>query len=202
MCFGAEAKPCDATTKSPPEGKSPARDESRTTAEPITLDAFFKVFKESLEIQNQRFDELITRMDVIDQRYKDQDRRFQEQDQHFEHREQPFQRRDENSVEIKEDFGRNCKTGALPGQQARPEGEDAYSEESGESEDDSTADGRKGVTPSRKLGKEPDLVQQTFIGQHENNPVTISRHVASDNDGVPALTSQLSEICLTARISI
>ena len=41
---------------------------------------------------------------------------------------------------MKDDFGRNCKTGGLPGQQARPEGEDTYSEESGESEDDSTAD--------------------------------------------------------------
>ena len=150
--------------KGPPEGKRRARDESRTTAEPITLDAFFKVFKESLEIQNQRFDELTTRMDVIDQRYKDQDRRFQEQDQRFEHREQLFQRRDEKSVEMKEDLRRNCKTGGLPGQQARLQGDDAYSEESGESEDDSTADWGKGVTPSRKLGKGPDLVQQTCIG--------------------------------------
>ena len=102
-----------------PEGKSPAGDESRT-AEPITLDAFFKTFKESTEKQdqrfkeqdlkmNQRFNELITRMDVIDQRYKDQDRCFQEQDQRFEHLEQPFQRREETSVEMKEDLGRNCK---------------------------------------------------------------------------------------------
>ena len=128
-------------------------------------------------------------MDVIDQRYKDQDRRFQEQDHRFELREQPFQRRDEKSVEMK-DLLRNCKTGGLSGQQARPQGEDAYSEESGESEDDSTADGGKSVTPSRKLEKEPDLVQQTCIGQQENNPVTISRHVESDNDGVPGLTSQ------------
>ena len=139
--------------KGAPEGKSPARGESRKTAEPITLDAFIKVFKESLEIQNQRFDKFITRMDVIDQRYKDQDRRFQEQDQRFEHREQ-------QSIEMT-DLGRNCKTGGLPGQQARPQGEDAYSEESGESEDDSTADEGKSVTPSRKLDKEPDLVQQT-----------------------------------------
>ena len=108
---------------------------------------------------NQRFDELIKRMDVIDKRYKDQDRRFQEQDnQRFEPREQLFQRRDEKSVEMKEDNGRNCKTGGLPGQQARPQGEDAYSEESGESEDDSTADGGESVTPSRKREKEPDLV--------------------------------------------
>ena len=62
--------------KGPPEDKSPARDESRTTAEPITQEAFFKLLKESLEIQNQRFDELITKMDVIDKRYN-QDRRFQ-----------------------------------------------------------------------------------------------------------------------------
>ena len=143
--------------KGPTEGKSPARDESRITAEPITLDAFFKVFKESFEIQNQRFDELIIRMDVIDQRYKDQDWRFQEQDKRFGHREQPFQRRDEKSVEMK-DLPRNCKTGGLPGQLSRPEGEDANSEESGESEDDSTADGGESVTPSGKHVKEPDLV--------------------------------------------
>ena len=42
---------------------------------------------------------------------------------------------------------------------------------------------RKCVTPSRKLEKEPDLVQQTCIEQQENNPVTISRHVESINDG-------------------
>ena len=102
--------PCDATHK------RPARDESRTTEEPITLDAFFKVFKESLEIQNQRFGELIEKMDVIDKWYKDQDRHFQEQDQRFEPREQLFQRQDEKSVEMKEDLGRNCKTGGLPGQ--------------------------------------------------------------------------------------
>ena len=52
--------------KGHPEGKSPARDESRTTAEPITMDAFFKVFEESLEIQNQRFGELIEKIDVTD----------------------------------------------------------------------------------------------------------------------------------------
>ena len=52
---------------------------------------------------------------------------------------------------MKEDIGRNCKMGGLPGQQARPQGEKAYSEESGESEDDSTADGGERVTSSRKL---------------------------------------------------
>ena len=57
---------------------------------------------------------------------------------------------------MKEDLESNCKTGGLPGQQARPQGEDAYREESSESEDDSTG---KRVTPSRKLEKEPDLVQ-------------------------------------------
>ena len=36
-----------------PEGKSPARDESRTV-EPITLDAFFKAFEESTEKQDKR----------------------------------------------------------------------------------------------------------------------------------------------------
>ena len=87
--------------KGPPEGKSPARDESRTTEEPITLDAFFKAFKDGTEIQNQRFGELIEKMDVMDKRYKDQDWRFQEQDQRFEPREQLFQRRDEKSVEMK-----------------------------------------------------------------------------------------------------
>ena len=91
-------------------------------------------------------------MDVIDKRYKGQDRRFQEQDQRFEPREQLFQRRDEKSVEIEEDFGRNCETGGLSDQQTRPQGEDAYSEESGESEDDSTADGGK-VLPRLENGK-------------------------------------------------
>ena len=65
---------------------------------------------------NQRFGELIEKMDVIDKWFKDQDRRFQEQDQQFEPREQLFQRRDEKSVEMKEGLGRNCKTGGLPGQ--------------------------------------------------------------------------------------
>ena len=74
---------------------------------------------------------------------------------------------------MKQDLRRNCKTGGLPGQQARPEGDDAYSEESGESEDDSTADGEIRVTPSGKLKKEQDLLQHTCIGQQENNPLTI-----------------------------
>ena len=86
--------------KGPPEGKRPA-----------------KVFKESLEIQNQRFSELIEKMDVMGKRYKDHDRRFQQQDQRFEPR--------EKSVEMKEDLGRNSATGGLTGQQARPQGEDA-----------------------------------------------------------------------------
>ena len=59
--------------RGPPEGKHLARDESRPTAETITLDAFFKAFKESLEIQNQRFGELTETMDVIDRRFKEQD---------------------------------------------------------------------------------------------------------------------------------
>ena len=66
---------------------------------------------------------------------------------------------------MKKYLGRYCKTGGLPGQQSRPEVEDTYSGESGESEDDFNADGGESVTPSRKLGKEPDLVQQTCIGQ-------------------------------------
>ena len=41
----------------------------------------------------------------------------------------------------------------------------------------------KSVTPSRKLEKESDLFQQTCLGQQENNPEKISRHVESDNDG-------------------
>ena len=170
--------------KGPLEGKSHARDESRITEEHITLDAFFEVLEESLEIQNQVFGELIEKIDVIDKRPKDQDRRFQERDQRLEPREQLFQRRDDKSVEMKQDLRRNCKTGGLPGQQARPEDEDAYGEGSGESEDNSTADEGKHVAPSRRrLEREPDLGQQTCIGQQENNLVTISRHVESDNDG-------------------
>ena len=49
-----------------------------------------------------------------------------------------------------------------------------------ESEDDSTSDEEKKVTPSGKLEKELDLVQQTCVGQQENNPVTISRHACRD----------------------
>ena len=84
VCFGAEERPRNATTRGPPEGKSPARVETRINTEPISLDAFFKVFKESMEKKDleldQRFDELITRMDAIDQRFKNQDRCFQKQD--------------------------------------------------------------------------------------------------------------------------
>ena len=61
-----------------------------------------------------------------------------------------FIRRDKKSVEMK-DFRRNCKTGGLLGQQARHEGEDACSEESDESEDDSIPDGETRVTPSENL---------------------------------------------------
>ena len=49
--------------------------------------------------------------------------------------------------------------GGLAGQQARPGGEYAYSEEPGESENDSTADGGESVTPCRNLENYPDLVQ-------------------------------------------
>ena len=48
-------------TKGLQEGKSPARDESGS-AEPITLDAFFKAFKESLEKQDQRFKDQALKM--------------------------------------------------------------------------------------------------------------------------------------------
>ena len=58
-----------------------------------------------------------------------------------------------------------------------------YSEESGESEDDFTADGEVRATPSENQPEiEQVLIQQTCIGQQENNPGTISRHVESDND--------------------
>ena len=58
-------------------------------------------------------------------------------------------RRDATSAEMK-DLQSNCQTEGLPGQQACVEGEDACSEESGESEDDSTVDGEVRVTPSEK----------------------------------------------------
>jgi len=95
-----------------------------------------------------------------------------------------FMRRDATSVEMKEDLRSNCQTEGMPEQQARPEGEDVYSEESDESKDDSTADGEERVTLSKTQPEiEPDLVQHTCICQKENNPASISRHVESDNDG-------------------
>ena len=45
-----------------PEGKSPARDECGS-AEPITLDTFFKAFKESTEKQDKRFKDQHLKMD-------------------------------------------------------------------------------------------------------------------------------------------
>ena len=95
---------------------------------------------------------------------------------------------------MKEVLGRNCKAGGLPGPQARPQGEDAYNnEESCESEDDSTADGGKSVTPPGKLEKGPELVQ--FIQSY--NDVQACREWQCR---VPALTVQPWEIRLTARI--
>ena len=67
---------------------------------------------------------------------------------------------------MNEDLRSNRLTEGLPGQQARPEGEDAYSEEFGESEDDCTTDGEVRVTPSENQPEiEPDLVQHTCIGK-------------------------------------
>ena len=87
---------------------------------------------------------------------------------------------------MKEDLRSNCQTEGLPGQQMHPEGEDAYSEGSGESEYDSTADGELRVTPSGKqLEIGPDLVQHLCLGQQENNPASISRQVERDDEGSP-----------------
>ena len=64
----------------PQEDKSPTRDESRGTTEPISVDVFSKVFKNSMEKLEKR---------------------FEEQDHRFENLEQPFQRWDVTSVEMK-----------------------------------------------------------------------------------------------------
>ena len=83
-----------------------------------------------------------------------------------------------------DDLRRDRQSEALPGQQARPEGEDAYNEESGELEHESTADGEIRVTRSENQPKiEPDLVQHKCIGQQENNPALLSM------TGVPVPTT-------------
>ena len=98
------------------EGSTPTQDASKATAEPISLDAFLKVFKGSIEKQDKRFQNLEQSFEKQYQRYKEP--------------------RSNRQME------------GLPGQQAGPGDEEAYSEESGELEDDSTADGEVTVTPS------------------------------------------------------
>ena len=107
------------------EGSNPTHDASRATAQPISLD-IFTVFIENFEKLEQRFEKQ-------DQRFEKQDQRLDEQNPKY--------------VHMKGYLRSNCQTKGLPRQQARPEGEDAYSDESGESEDDSTADGEVRVTP-------------------------------------------------------
>lgn len=67
---------------------------------------------------------------------------------------------DPKSVEKKDDLRSYGKTEGVPGGQARPEGNDADSKESGESEADSTADEEVRVTLSKHQPKvEPGLIQ-------------------------------------------
>ena len=139
--------------KGPPEGKSPARDESTTTVEPITLDAFLKVFKESLEIQNERFDKLIQEWTSSTKGTRIKIGASKNRISALSIANSSFKDGLRSPVEMK-DLRRNCKTGVLPGQQARFEGEGAYSEDSGESEDDSSADGEKRVALSGKREKQ------------------------------------------------
>lgn len=53
-------------------------------------------------------------------------------------------------VHMEEDLRSDCQTEGLPGQQARPDGKDAYSEGSGKLKYDSTAYGEITVTPPEK----------------------------------------------------
>ena len=101
------------------------------------------------------------------------------------------------------DLRSNRQTEGLPGQQTRPEGDDEDSKESGESEDDYTADWEVRVTRSKNQSEiQPDLVQLTCIGQQEICPAPVSRHIESEDTGISAPTSQLSVIRLTVRISM
>lgn len=60
---------------------------------------------------------------------------------------------------FKEDRRRDRRSEAMPGQQARPEGEDTQSEASNELNNYITADGAARVAPSEnQTGIEPDLV--------------------------------------------
>ena len=49
---------------------------------------------------------------------------------------------------------------ALPGEQVRPEGKSAYDGESGESKDDSIAEGEARLTPS---GKQPGVLETGLV---------------------------------------
>ena len=61
--------------KGPQQGLSPTQDSSRTTtAEPISLDVVFKIFKD------QGFENMDQRLQKQDQRFGNLDRRFEEQD--------------------------------------------------------------------------------------------------------------------------
>ena len=71
-------------------------------------------------------------------------------------------KRDATYDEMKEDLRSNCQTEGLPGTQACPESEDAYSKESGESEDDPTANEEVRVTPSEN----PQKLSQIWLNKH------------------------------------
>lgn len=63
-------------------------------------------------------------------------------------------RMDQSSDGFMQDLPRNRQSEVLPVQQARPEGEDTYSEESGELKDDFVADEGERITRSKvNLGK-------------------------------------------------
>ena len=99
---------------------------------------------------NKYFDRINQLLDRMEKRFMEQDpREDQSFNESIDRMDECFMIRDATSVEMK-DLRSNCQTEGIPGQQARVEGEDAYSEESGESEDDSTVDGVVRVTPSEK----------------------------------------------------
>lgn len=89
---------------------------------------------------------------------------------------------DKHFDEMKEYLRRDRLSKALPGQQGRPEEQDAYNDESSESKDVFTVNRGISVTRFRKQREmEPYLVQLPRIGWQENNPTTVSRPIESDH---------------------
>lgn len=84
---------------------------------------------------------------------------------------------------MKKDGRKDPRSGALPGQQQRPEDRDVYKEESGESKYGFTADeGVRLASFEKQPELSPDLAQLPCIGQEENIPAQVSRPIESDQN--------------------